>query len=1012
MSVLGPGLDLTLGRVSAIIHPEGSRSSSSDSRPKRRYELPSRVRASRIVLGYILFAGLWIVLSDLVLDQLLPAGSRHTTAVAMLKGLVFVVFTAGLLWVSLRYERRLRYQSAARQVATTAALLGHFRAMSAKVSDAVLLVGAGGRIMEANTAAASLLGWSRATLCERRIGEVEVEVEGNMRPDGPRVGSYESIFRTADGRMLPVEVDCLTLQVGSQHLQQYIVREASLQRRTDENHRDRSWIDVFFDMPFIGMAISSPESKRWIRFNDRLCEILGYSRPELSKLTWREMTHPEDLDKDEQQFQRVMEGEIDAYSLEKRFIRKDDTEVHVELDVRGRRLADGTVDYLVATVQDITGRVEAEERLNRQKNLYAALSRINTAITRLPDRQQIFQDVCDVVVAIGRFEFAWIFSVSDGEFAFEAQAGDDKGFVGKIIDQFKAGPPDLFEQGAPMVALRTGRAVVRDPYMEDGATIPWRSLAAEANVEACGAFPIIVDERVAAVLTIYSSHSGDIDDDVVKLLEEMARDVSFALENRAREEARVANLAALEVAEARSRFALEGAGHGAWEWDLVQNRVNYAPRWKAMLGYTAEEISDSPLEWQERIHPDDAEATLALVQEHFAGRTASYVSEHRLRCKDGSYKWVLDRGQVLERTPDGKPVKFFGTKTDLTEVKAAEEALLQERQRMDLARASAKIGTWDFDIATGVVHLHQATPLLFGFDETPRSMSLEDYEQLAHPEDRAALRDSVEEMLGNDTDYATVFRFIWPDGSVHWIEDRGVLYRDHDGRPVSAFGINIDITERVESERRISEYVARLERSMLGTVDAISHMVDLRDPYTAGHEVRVGNLAAAIGRELGLDDMTCQGLQIIGRVHDIGKITIPAEILSKPGRLSDMEMNIVRTHAQQGFEILKDIEFDWPVAEVIRQHHERMDGSGYPRGLKGDEIMLEARIVAVADVVESMASHRPYRPARGVEPALEEIERNAGILYDEEVARACLRLFRETDFSLDGCGEPATPSGG
>jgi len=997
--------------VNAIIHPETNRSSSTDAKPKRSYERPSRVRASRIVLGYILFAGLWIVLSDLVVDQLFPAGARHSTGVAMVKGLVFVLFTAGLLWISLRYERRLRYQSAAQQIATTAALLGHFRAMSAKVSDAVLLVGAGGRVMEANRAAASLLGWSRASLCQRGIAELEVE--GGAGTEGQRAGSYEGIFRTADGRMLPVEVDRLTLQVGSQHLQQYIVREASLQHRASEEHRDRSWIDVFFDMPFIGMAITSPESMRWVRFNDHLCEILGYSRAELSTLTWREMTHPADLDKDEHQFRQVIEGEIDAYSLEKRFIRKDGSAVHVELDLRCRRLADGRVDYLVATVQDITGRVEAEDRLHRQKNLYAALSRINTAITRLPDRQEIFQDVCDVVVAIGRFEFAWIFSVShDGEYAFEAQAGDDNGFVGKIIDQFKAGPAELFEQGAPMVALRTGEVVVRDPYMEDGATIPWRSIAAAANVAACGAFPITVDGHVVAVLTIYSRSTGDIDEDVVNLLQEMARDVSFALQNRAREEARVSNLAALEATEARSRFALEGAGHGAWEWDLVENRVNYAPRWKAMLGYAADEISDSPLEWQERIHPDDAGATLALVREHFAGRTASYVSEHRLRCRDGSYKWVLDRGQVLERDADGTPLKFFGTKTDLTEVKAAEEALLQERQRMDLARASAKIGTWDFDIATETVHLHQSTPLLFGFDEAPRSMALEDYVQLAHPDDRAALRESVAEMLGNDTDYATVFRFVWPDGSVHWIEDRGVLYRDHDGRPVSAFGINLDITERVESERQIGEYVARLERSMLGTVDAISHMVDLRDPYTAGHEVRVGNLAAAIGRQLGLDDMVCQGLQIIGRVHDIGKITIPAEILSKPGRLSDMEMNIVRTHAQQGFEILKDIEFDWPVAEVIRQHHERMDGSGYPRGLKGDEIMLEARIVAVADVVESMASHRPYRPARGVEPALEEIERNAGILYDAEVAGACLRLFRETDFSLDGCAKPATPPAG
>ena len=170
----------------------------------------------------------------------------------------------------------------------------------------------------------------------------------------------------------------------------------------------------------------------------------------------------------------------------------------------------------------------------------------------------------------------------------------------------------------------------------------------------------------------------------------------------------------------------------------------------------------------------------------------------------------------------------------------------------------------------------------------------------------------------------------------------------------------------------------QLERGMTGTVNAISKMMNLRDPYTSGHEWRVGEIAAAIAAEMGLDEPTQRGLRVAGGVHDVGMVNVPAEILFKPGKLSELEYQVIQDHAEQGYDILHDIDFPWPVAEAARQHHERLDGSGYPQGLKKDQILLEARILAVADVVESMASHRPYRMALGIDQALEEIERGSG----------------------------------
>jgi len=179
-----------------------------------------------------------------------------------------------------------------------------------------------------------------------------------------------------------------------------------------------------------------------------------------------------------------------------------------------------------------------------------------------------------------------------------------------------------------------------------------------------------------------------------------------------------------------------------------------------------------------------------------------------------------------------------------------------------------------------------------------------------------------------------------------------------------------------------------------------TNLSELRDPYTAGHERRVGEIAVAIGIELGFDARRQEGLRVAGYLHDIGKITVPVEILCKPGRLSPIEFELIKGHPQSSYDVLKDVEFPWPVAEVALQHHERIDGSGYPQGLKGEAILLEARIMAVADVIEAMSSHRPYRPGLGIEAALAEIERGRGSAYDADIADACLRLFREKHYEV------------
>jgi putative nucleotidyltransferase with HDIG domain len=194
---------------------------------------------------------------------------------------------------------------------------------------------------------------------------------------------------------------------------------------------------------------------------------------------------------------------------------------------------------------------------------------------------------------------------------------------------------------------------------------------------------------------------------------------------------------------------------------------------------------------------------------------------------------------------------------------------------------------------------------------------------------------------------------------------------------------------------------SELQKAMDGIIHAVSLVVGSRDPYTAGHQRRVAELARTIAKEIGFSDWQVTGVYVAGLLHDVGKVSVPSEILSKPGKITVSEFDIIKNHCQVGYDILRRIEFPWPVTRAILQHHERLDGSGYPEGLSGNDIIIEARILGVADVVESMSSHRPYRPALGLESALAEIKRGSGILYDSDVVAVCLRLFGKNEPEFD-----------
>jgi HD-GYP domain-containing protein (c-di-GMP phosphodiesterase class II) len=223
-------------------------------------------------------------------------------------------------------------------------------------------------------------------------------------------------------------------------------------------------------------------------------------------------------------------------------------------------------------------------------------------------------------------------------------------------------------------------------------------------------------------------------------------------------------------------------------------------------------------------------------------------------------------------------------------------------------------------------------------------------------------------------------------------------------KPSTTAGRHKTVEERLKKSEEMYRLLAnryeRLTKSFGVTINILVSALEMRDPYTAGHQQRSANVACAIAQEMGLAEDMIEGINIASTIHDIGNLSIPVELLIKPSKLTGKEYSKVKEHARYGFEMFKDVELPWPLAEIIYQHHERMDGSGYPRKLKGNKILMEARVLAVADVVDAMSSQRPYRASLGLDAAIEEIEKNRGILYDDAVSDACLRLFRGKSYRI------------
>jgi PAS domain S-box-containing protein/putative nucleotidyltransferase with HDIG domain len=611
----------------------------------------------------------------------------------------------------------------------------------------------------------------------------------------------------------------------------------------------------------------------------------------------------------------------------------------------------------------------------------AAIAIDNARLHQETERRlrEIFQTVVEKLASSFSYSMASIYTMGEDGLHLVAQVGYDPERTLSFM------PLDMGILGR---VARTGNP----EFVRDVSADP-EFIAAADGVASEIAVPIRRNHEVLGVLNVESVADSPLTDADLPLLTSLAHQVSVAIENARLYQDAQRELAERKRTEEEYRSVVE---HSLQGLIIVQHgRIVFANQAMAdIAGYTFQELQSlSPEQVATLVHSEDQDLVWDRLRERLAGKDVPPHYECRALRKDGSVIWVEMFASPVEYR--GQPA-VQAALLDITERVWAQEALRESEERYRTLFEDSRDAVYITTKDGRFVNVNESFLSLFGVTREELA-GLHAGDLYARPEDRASFQQEIEDK-GSVREYETRLRR--KDGTVMDALCSATVWRDQEGAILGYRGFIHDITQRKRAEEELQRSYLDLRETLEGTVSALAALAEARDPYTSGHQQRVAALACAIAEEMALPDDAIQAIRMAGLVHDIGKIHVPAEILSKPTKLTNIEMQLIRTHPQTAYEILSTVKFNQPVGDIVLQHHERINGSGYPNGLTGDDIILEARILAVADVVEAMASNRPYRPAYGIDEALAEIAQNADVLYDPQVAHSCLTLFREKGLDL------------
>ena len=671
--------------------------------------------------------------------------------------------------------------------------------------------------------------------------------------------------------------------------------------------------------------------------NQTETKMLGYTKEEMEGRSFLEFVLPEQRIEAEKRFRRKISGQ-DSPKAENRFyVKKDGSKISVLVDDALERDREGRVTGIRTTMADITLDKEAEVALKRSEERYR-----------------------DLVEKAGLAIFV---DDKEGNFKYANE---------KLAEIFGYFPEEMKKQSIRSIVHSDDFERVMSHHRER-----LQGRQAPSRYEFKGI------RKDGSVLDVEVDTTPLIEGEKILGTRSYLRDIT----ERKRMQGK--------LLESEQKFRNLAEQSPSMIFINKNGQIVYAnKKFEEVLGYSREEIYSPDFDFFKLIAPECRYKKRENFEMHTKGFDVPPF-ESAFLTKAGDRTEVILTTKLIEY---GEEKAILGIATDISERKKAEDALLESEERYASLFDRSLDCVYIHDFEGKFIDANTSALAILGFNK--EEIRSQNFTSVLSEDQLPLASQTLKELIETGHQKGTTeYRVKHRNGGFVDIETKAsIIFRD--GKPYAIQGIGRDITERKLAEKQLEESFVKLRKALNGIIQAIAMTVERRDPYTAGHQRRVADLARAIATEMSLSKDQIEAIRTAGVIHDIGKISVPAEILSKPGRLSDNEFSLIKEHSKIGYDILKEIEFPWPIAQIVLQHHERMDGSGYPVGLTGQDILLEARVLGVADVVEAMASHRPYRPSHGLEKALEEISQNKAILYDPDVVNACLKIFAEKKYTF------------